>query len=141
MTLIIFRVQNQLLLAFLILLTIYSCKNESEKALARKENIRKGKELFGSMGCMTCHSLKGDKMYGPPLNNILGKNIRVLREKKPYTITIDEEYIKQSIRNPDYEKPDSFSTKKMPKPVITEEEISNLSAFIIHINSDTLSKY
>ncbi|TXG39517.1 c-type cytochrome [Seonamhaeicola maritimus] len=115
-----------LLVSFLVI----GCKDSKEKI-----NIEKGQELFTSVGCATCHSLSGDKLYGPSLNSILGTKTKVIRNDKEYSFIIDKNYIKKSIIDPDYEKPILFKSNKMPKPSLTNFEVDCITNYLLSINN------
>lgn len=122
-------------LCFLLLIIsslILGCKDSKEKTQIK--NIKKGKELFTSVGCATCHSLTEDKLYGPSLHTVLGKETIVIRNGKEYSLIIDKAYIKKSIINPDYEKSILFKSNKMPKPSLTDFQINCITDYIISIN-------
>ena len=73
-------------------------------------------------------------MYGPALNNILNTSIRVIREGKEVSLTVDREYIHRSIRNPEYEKLLDFKKQKMPITELSEDQINQLTDYLISIN-------
>ncbi len=57
----------------------------------------RGKALFASWGCATCHSLDGSKATGPTLKAILGKKEELADGS---TVTVDENYLRESILVP-----------------------------------------
>jgi len=97
-------------------------------------NISKGEKLFSDVGCIACHSVTGEKKYGPSLNNIVDKEVNVIREEKTRSILIDRRYILRSVRDPDYEKVDSFRKQTMPVPTISEEDIKHIVDYLMYIN-------
>ena len=117
---------------------VLSCKNSKEKT--ELENIKKGEKLFATTGCITCHSLNNKKLYGPSLNHILGKKIKVIRNSREHSIIIDKAYIKKSISDPDYEKPQLFKRSTMPKPNLTEGEIDCITNYLISIQPKQQNK-
>lgn len=67
-----------------------------------------GEILFKRKGCAQCHSVDGDnsaKYPGPPLNGQWGTDRQVLPRgsSSPVTVTMDENYVRQSIRQPNSE--------------------------------------
>ena len=111
------------------------CSSSKEKT--RLKNLQKGKELFTSVGCATCHSTSGSKFYGPALNKLLGMETNVIRNGKEYTFKIDRNYIRKSIIDPDYEKPLLYKSNKMPKPNLTDVEVDCLTDYLISINNNS----
>lgn len=99
-----------------------------------EENVAKGEILFQSVGCTQCHSLSGETMYGPALNNILGTTIRVVQSGKEKSLTVDREYIHRSIEKPEYEKLLQFESRKMPRTELSEEQINQITDYLISIN-------
>lgn len=120
---------------YFVVLSIFSgCKPSNNGKANTKENVEKGDVLFHSVGCTQCHSLNGETMYGPALNNILNTSIRVIRDGKEVSLTVDREYIRHSVQNPEYEKLLNFKMRKMPKTELSEEEINQLTDYLISIN-------
>jgi cytochrome c oxidase subunit II len=60
-----------------------------------------GLTIMKFQGCMACHSTDGSKIVGPTYLNLIGKQEVVNRNGSETTITVDEEYIKRSIFDPD----------------------------------------
>lgn len=56
-----------------------------------------GQQLFVSKACITCHSVKGKKLTGPPLNDIFGAPIPLAEGGQ---VIVDDNYIRQSILEP-----------------------------------------
>lgn len=119
---------------FLIVLVFVGCNTSTDNNVTSKENIQKGEILFNSVGCVMCHSVSGQKMYGPPLNTILNTEIIVIRKGKERLITVDRKYIKRSIQNPDYEKVKSFQYQKMPVPELSHQDIERITDYLMSIN-------
>jgi cytochrome c oxidase subunit 2 len=62
-----------------------------------------GLTIMKFQGCMACHSTDGSKIVGPTYLNLFGKQEVVSRNGADVTITVDEEYIKRSIYDPNAE--------------------------------------
>jgi len=121
-------------LLFIVLSLFSGCKSANSGKATTKENAEKGDILFHSVGCTQCHSLTGETMYGPALNNILNTSIRVIRDGKELSLTVDREYIHRSIQNPEYEKLLDFKKQKMPKTELSEDQINQLTDYLISIH-------
>lgn len=121
-------------LLFIVTSFFSGCKSANSGKATTKENAEKGDALFHSVGCTQCHSLNGETMYGPALNNILNTSIRVIREGKEVSLTVDREYIHRSIHNPEYEKLLDFNKRKMPKTELSEDQINQLTDYLISIH-------
>jgi len=56
-----------------------------------------GAQLFRSRACYTCHSVESKASVGPHLNGMFGKSTQL---DKGGTVMVDENYIRESILNP-----------------------------------------
>lgn len=81
-----------------------------------------------------CHSLEGEVIYGPPLNNIYMKEIKIIRDGKEMTVTANREYLKRAISNPRAEKVLDYQNKDMPEPLFSDEEANILVEYLIILN-------
>lgn len=113
---------------------IYSCSSRQEKA--RSELLRTGDRLFHQNACITCHSLKGKEVYGPPLDGLFMKEVEVVRQGETIKLTADRSYLKRAIAEPRFEEVKGYESKDMPEVHISEEEIDLLVEYLIAI-SDT----
>jgi cytochrome c oxidase subunit 2 len=111
-----------------------ACKQAPPKKPGKQEIIKKGSELFAKYGCVVCHSLDGKVIYGPPLNGIFMKNIKVLRQGQEFTVVADREYLKKAISEPRFEKVLEYSNKEMPIPAFTEEDANVLVEYLIALD-------
>jgi len=57
--------------------------------------------LLRNTGCIACHSLDGTKLVGPSFKNLYGTERTVIISSGQKSLTADENYIKNSIYNPD----------------------------------------
>jgi cytochrome c oxidase subunit 2 len=121
-------------LLFFVLSLFSGCKSANSGKATTKENAEKGEVLFHSVGCTQCHSLDGQAMYGPALNTILRTQIQVIRDGENINLNVDREYIHRSIQNPEYEKLVNFDKRKMPKTELSEDQINQLTDYLISIN-------
>lgn len=119
---------------FIIISTLFGCNSPNNGKIKTVENANKGKELFNSVGCTMCHSVSGEARYGPSLNSIFNTEIHVIRNGEEKVITIDREYIRRSIQNPDYERVNTFQNRKMPVPTLSSEEIEYITDYLISIS-------
>ena len=79
-----------------------SAKEEQKKletlVQTPEELAKMGAELFKvKKGCVACHRLNGERLVGPPLNDLYGKK-EILTSGKQ--ITVDENYLTESITSP-----------------------------------------
>ncbi len=59
-----------------------------------------GKRIMQNIGCFACHSIDGTKLVGPSFKGIWGEEQTVVTGKETRKVTVDEEYIKRSIYDP-----------------------------------------
>jgi mono/diheme cytochrome c family protein len=121
----------------MILMALSGCGNKKKPDYIHIEDPGKGEELFKKVGCTTCHSVSGEKKYGPPLNSIFDKEVVVIRNGNPDTVRVDRQYILRSLKDPGFEKVSSFQKRKMPALNLSMEEIDCLVDYIIFINKKT----
>ena len=88
----------------------------------------KGQKLFIDMACNACHSVDGSLKLGPTIKSQYGKNIR---HTNGSVVIIDDQYIRESLIDPLKHIAEGY-TPIMPsyKPVLTDEDIENLIAYI-----------
>ena len=90
-----------------------------------------GSRLIRIKGCVACHSSDGSEMIGPTFKGAFGKKQVVLEDGQEKTITIDEEYLRNSILKPNQEIVKGYNALMPPQgDQLTEEE---LVAIIQHL--------
>lgn len=89
--------------------------------------VEAGGALFQQMGCATCHAA-GEQSRGPQLEGIYGGDVAI---KDGGTVTVDEEYLRESIMDPSVKIVEGF-TPLMPsfKNQLSDDDVSNLVAYI-----------
>src|SRR5210317_2597452 len=100
-------------LSIYLFLLLIGCGKASEKKPDKQEILTKGSELFAKYGCAVCHSLEGKVIYGPPLDGIYMKKLKVVRNGKEFEVAADREYLKKAISEPRYEKVLEYRNKEM----------------------------
>lgn len=89
----------------------------------------KGKQAYSKYACIGCHSLDGKAMTGPTWKGLWGST-RSFNDGG--SATVDENYIKESIWEPNKHIVKGYEPNKMPtfKGMISEEELSAIIEFI-----------
>jgi len=84
----------------------------------------KGLEILRANACIGCHSLDGSRLVGPSFLGIYGSKKTVIENGKAKTITVDEEYIKRAINNPNAEVVEGYAPNLMQSysKIISEED-------------------
>lgn len=89
----------------------------------------RGKGVFEAKGCAACHSVDGSPKVGPTLKGVYGHEVLLADGSK---VTADDNYIRESIENPEAKKVKGFENMVMPpfKGLISEEDLNALIAYI-----------
>ncbi len=69
------------------------------QSFTRKRATLTGEELFTRF-CQSCHSTDGTKLIGPTFKHLWERQQTVTRDGTQLTITVDEDYLHESIVNP-----------------------------------------
>ena len=89
--------------------------------------IARGKRLVERNSCLECHTIDGQANFAPTLAGLFG----TVRELEGGTTTIaDEDYLGESIQNPDEKIVAGFATGAMPKVFFSDAELSALVEYI-----------
>ena len=121
-------------LPLFLLLILISCSGTKNNKPDQNEILERGSKLFEKYGCAVCHSLEGKVIYGPPLNGIYMKKLKVIRDGKEIEVIADKEYLKKSISDPRYEKVLEYSNKEMPIVNFSDEEADILVDYLIALD-------
>ena len=137
------------LVLIVVLLALTACGGGAAKpaggeqpAAAAGGNADNGKKLFnepviasaGSPGCVTCHSLeKGKTLVGPSLAGIATDGAATVKEADyKGTAKNADEWLRESILNPNVDVPEGFKPDIMPKTYtkLSAQELSDLVAYL-----------
>lgn len=116
-------------LFFLTLFLIIGCQKQTASNDFRPGSPEyKGQDVFNRMACNACHSVDGSLKLGPTIKSQYGKNIL---HTDGSIVIIDDQYIRESLVDPLKYIAEGY-TPIMPsyKPVLSEEDIENLIAYI-----------
>lgn len=88
-----------------------------------------GLKLYNSRSCVACHSTTDEVKIGPGLKGVYGHPVKL---SDGSTVTADDDYIRQSILNPQAKIVAGFEGKMMTtyQGQLTEEELTALLEFI-----------
>jgi cytochrome c oxidase subunit 2 len=83
-----------------------------------------GTQLLKLKGCVACHSIDGSKLIGPSFKGVLGRTEKVVTDGVVREITVDEDYIRKSILEPNADLVEGYQAL-MPAQgdLLTDEEI------------------
>ena len=85
-----------------------------------------GQRLAGSLGCLACHSVDGNKGVGPSWQGLYGKTETLADDT---SVKVDEGYLKDSVRHPNAKIVKGYAAV-MPVLAPSDEELNALIAFI-----------
>ena len=91
-----------------------------------------GRKLAGDKGCLACHSLDGTPGVGPTFKGIMGRSEVVTTGGRERQITVDEGYLKRSIREPNADIVKGFQGVMPPFSDLKPEELEALVEFLEH---------
>lgn len=112
-------------------------KSEQKKAEKAKEaqkpegggeiSAARGKKIAGNNACQSCHSVDGSKMVGPTWKNAFGHEVEL---KSGKTVTANEDYIYESIVEPNAKIVKGYPAAMPPYKQLSESKIKSLIAYI-----------
>ncbi|MDB4972981.1 MAG: cytochrome c oxidase subunit 2 [Myxococcaceae bacterium] len=101
--------------------------NGKDRAPEGKDLAAVGAELYKKNACNTCHTVDGGALVGPSFKGLFGKNESF---EDGSTNPVDENYIRQSILQPQAKIVKGFAGKNMPAFVLKDWKIDALIAYI-----------
>ena len=103
----------------------------ARKATIQQEEKATGKSLYAQY-CSACHSLSDQKLIGPSFKGLWGKEESVISNGKPHKITVNEDYVKRAIIDPQADVVEGYQAIPMPpfKGILSDSEIDLLIEFI-----------
>ncbi len=81
-------------------------KAMSDTSQSTEQLASKGKQLYKSMTCATCHTVDGSNGVGPTWKGLYGSKVKLTNGK---TVTANDKYLTESIMNPNSEVVDGFN--------------------------------
>jgi len=91
-----------------------------------------GKRIMQNIGCFACHTLDGTKLVGPSFKGIWGAEHTVVTGKETRKVTVDEEYIKRSIYEPNADVVEGFMKGLMVsyQGQLSEDDIKSITEYL-----------
>jgi len=107
---------------------------DSAAVSVEEENIpgAEGLAILRTQGCNACHSSDGSRIVGPSYKGLWGKTLTVVENGEDVTVTVDEEYIKSSIYEPNKQIVKGYQKGLMQsyEGVVTDEDIDKIIVYI-----------
>lgn len=102
------------------------------KALPEKTAEPEGLTILKKNACTGCHSIDGTKIVSTSFKGLYGKTEKVLTDGKERTITVDDEYIRAAIYEPDRDVVVGYpkGLMKTYKGIIKEEEMPKILDYL-----------
>jgi cytochrome c oxidase subunit 2 len=91
-----------------------------------------GKRIMKNIGCFACHSVDGSKLVGPSFKGIYGHQVTVTTGGNDHEVTVDDEYIKRSIYEPNADVVKGFNKGLMLpyKGQLSENDITQITEYL-----------
>ena len=101
-------------------------------AVALDSPTENGKRIMKNIGCFACHSVDGTKLVGPSFKGIYGHTATVITGGNEREITVDDEYIKKSIYEPNADVVKGYNKGLMLSYTgqLSEEEVKQITEYL-----------
>ena len=107
--------------------TLGDLQAEAEAAAASGiPDANRGKQVFETGGCKACHSIDGSPLIGPTWLGLFGSTVELADGS---TVEADEDYLTQSIRDPNAQIVAGFNPG-MPQLPLTDLQVKDVIEFI-----------
>lgn len=93
-----------------------------------------GKRIMKNIGCFACHTIDGTKLVGPSFKGIYGHTATVVTGGNEREITVDDEYIKKSIYEPNADVVKGFN-KGLMQPYVGQLSEGDISQIIEYLKT------
>lgn len=103
-----------------------------EPDVALSAEAQSGRQLYGTKGCASCHSVDGRDAAGPTWKNLAGAQVRLDDGR---TVVADDAYLRRAIVDPWSERVKGYGTV-MPRNALADDEVSAVIAYITAISPD-----
>jgi len=95
-----------------------------------------GLTIIQNNACNACHSIDGSKIIGPTFKGLYGSKRTVITDGKEHVITADDNYIRESILNPNKDIVKGFNSGLMKsyKDILKKEDIDQVIEYLKVLN-------
>lgn len=103
---------------------------KKDEPLTEAEMVLLGEQVYTLKGCAACHKTDGTSLLAPAWDGLFGKTEKVKENGKVIDVVVNEDYIRESIKEPQRKITVGFENTPMPVFPVTDAEIDQLIAFI-----------
>jgi cytochrome c oxidase subunit 2 len=91
-----------------------------------------GRRIMQNIGCFACHSVDGSKLVGPSFKGIWGEEQTVITGRDERQVSVDEEYIRKSIYDPNADVVKGFGKGLMLsyEGQLSEDDVTNIIEYL-----------
>jgi len=89
-----------------------------------------GRALLEKNGCLGCHSLDGSRKVGPTFKGIWGRKVTVVTGGAERSVTVDEAYVKRSIREPAADVVKGYPAVMPHYPALSDKDVADIMDFL-----------
>jgi len=91
-----------------------------------------GKRIMQNIGCFACHTIDGTRLVGPSFKGIWGETQTVATGRDKREVTVDEEYIKRSIFDPNADIADGYQKGLMLtyEGQLSDDDVNNIIEYL-----------
>jgi cytochrome c oxidase subunit 2 len=94
--------------------------------------VASGQRIMKNIGCFACHTIDGNKLVGPSFKGIYGHKVTVVTNGAEREVTVDDEYIKKSIYDPNADVVKGFNKGLMLsyKGQLSDDDIKQITEYL-----------
>lgn len=100
-----------------------------QQSIAPTDPVSRGQQLATQYGCLACHSTDGSKKIGPTWARLFGSQVTMTDGT---TLEADQEYLVESIVNPNLHVVEGYAPNVMPPfgETLDQTQVENIAAYI-----------
>lgn len=112
---------------------IYQLNNDARDLNFNSALAMQGQKYSNDLGCVACHTVDGSPGVGPTWVNMWGRTEKVNRDR---TVVVDEEYFRESLKDPRAKVVENFPNVMTPYYWITEPEVEALIEYVKQLDHE-----
>lgn len=94
--------------------------------------VANGQRIMKNIGCFACHTIDGNKLVGPSFKGMYGHKVTVETGGAEREVTVDDEYIKKSIYDPNVDVVKGFNKGLMLsyKGQLSDDDVNQIIEYL-----------